>query len=85
MLARWVRLVTGRPKFTLACIAAATVLCAWYAVQNFKINSDLNKLIDQTSSWRVDFDEFERQFPDLVHTAMVVVSSSSLNEAANGH
>jgi hopanoid biosynthesis associated RND transporter like protein HpnN len=77
VLTRWVRLVCCWPRVTLSALLFVTVGMAWYGAANFKINSDLNKLIDQTSDWRVDFDAFERQFPDLVHTAVVVVSATS--------
>jgi hopanoid biosynthesis associated RND transporter like protein HpnN len=77
VLTRWVRLVCCWPRVTLSGLLFVTVGLAWYGAANFKINSDLNKLIDQTSDWRVDFDAFERQFPDLVHTAVVVVSATS--------
>ena len=77
VLTRWVRLVCCWPRVTLSALVIVTVGLAWYGAVNFKINSDLNKLIDQTSDWRVDFDAFERQFPDLVHTAVVVVSATS--------
>lgn len=80
MLARWVRQVSDWPWSVVTLLTAITLFSGWYGATHFKINSDLNKLIDQTSDWRLDFDEFERHFPDLVHTAVVVVASSSISD-----
>ena len=58
----------------------ATAALSWIAVTQFRMNSDLNKLIRQDADWRVDFDRFEASFPELVRTAVVVVSSESLKQ-----
>jgi hypothetical protein len=47
------------------------------AIDRFQMNSNLGDLIRQEAPWRDDFDEYQRQFPDLVDPAVVVVSGSS--------
>ena len=78
LLARWVGFVSDNARLTLFLIAIATAILGWIAVTQFRINSDLGQLIDQTSDWRVDFDQFQAEFPELVKTAVVVVSGPSI-------
>lgn len=80
LLIRWVAFVTRSARICLALILALTIGLGWVAVTQFRVNSDLGQLIDQTSDWRVDFDNFQAQFPDLVKTAVIVVSSTSIGE-----
>lgn len=80
LLVGWVAFVTRSARITLALIVALTIGLSWVAVTQFRINSDLGQLIDQTSDWRVDFDRFQTEFPDLVKTAAIVVSGSSIAE-----
>lgn len=80
LLIRWVAFVTRSARISLALILALTIGLGWIAVTQFRVNSDLGQLIDQTSDWRVDFDHFQAQFPDLVKTAVIVVSSTSIGE-----
>ncbi len=76
----WVALVTRRAWITLFTLLLSTLVLGWVAFTQFRINSDLGELIDQSAPWRVDFDQFEAKFPHLVRTAVVVVSSSSLKQ-----
>jgi hopanoid biosynthesis associated RND transporter like protein HpnN len=76
-LVAWVTLVCRNPRLTLAMIIGLTVVSGIYAWQNFRINSDLSGLIDQTSSWRVHFDDYESAFPDQLRTVAVVVYGDS--------
>ena len=76
-LVAWVGFVARHSTAWLAGIAIVTLVMGWIAYNQFRMNSDLGQLIDQTSSWRVDFDAFKREFPDLVHTAVVVVKGTS--------
>ncbi len=82
----WVRLVTRRSRTALIAIGLVTVAAGWVAATEFRMNSDLGGLIDQSSGWRQDFDAFKAQFPDLVRTAVLVVSSESVTavETATG-
>ena len=76
-LEKWVRLCAEHARLTLSGIALLTVLLGWAAVNLFHMNSDLSQLIRQDTDWRQDFDRFEAEFPDLVHTAVVVVSGET--------
>lgn len=76
-LSRWVGMVSRRPWLVLICIAVATAVLGWIALDRFRMNSNLSDLIRQEAPWRVDFDRFKAQFPDLVETAVVVVSGTS--------
>lgn len=76
----WVDGVVRRAGLTLIAIAVLTAASGWIAVSQFRINSDLGQLINQDASWRADFDHFEAQFPDLVRTAVVVVSADSIKK-----
>ena len=76
----WVDGVVRRAGLTLIAIAVITAASGWIAVSQFRINSDLGQLINQGASWRADFDHFEAQFPDLVRTAVVVVSADSIKK-----
>lgn len=76
-LVAWVTWVCRNPRLTLAAVVGLTVLSGVYAWQNFRINSDLSGLIDQTSSWRVHFDDYEAAFPDQLRTVAVVMYGDS--------
>ena len=80
VLDRWVLWVSRHHRWVLIAIGLITCLALYLASSLFRINSDLSQLIDQTSDWRMDFDHFEREFPDLVHTAIVVVDGESARE-----
>jgi len=80
LLLAWVGLVTRRAWSCLGILTVLTVLLGWVAVSQFRMNSNLSDLITQSAPWRADFDHFERQFPNLVRTAVVVVSSDSLKK-----
>jgi len=79
-LVAWVSWVTRHAMLALVLLAVATALLSWVAVTQFRMNSDLSKLITQETDWRVDFDRFEASFPQLVRTAVVVVSGESLKK-----
>ena len=79
-LSRWVGAVSRRPWAVLICIALATAMLGWVAVDRFRMNSNLSDLIRQEAPWRVDFDRFKERFPDLVETAVVVVSGTSYRD-----
>ncbi len=76
-LSSWVALVTKRARLTLLLLGIVTAGCTWIAITQFHMNAELGDLITQEAPWRDDFDRFEAGFPDLVRTAVIVVSSSS--------
>ena len=79
-LVGWVGLVTRHAAAVLAALLVATTLLGWVAITQFKINADLSQLITQKADWRVDFDRFLDEFPDLVRTSVIVVDSPSLKQ-----
>ena len=78
LLSRWVRVVVRRPRFTLFALSLMTLVFGWVSFNHFKINSDLTQLIRQEADWRLDFDHFQKEFPQLTKTAVVVLSAPSL-------
>ena len=80
LLVRWVGFVTDHARRVMAVLCVSTLLLGWIGVTEFRINSNLSDLIDQSAPWRADFDHFEQQLPDLVRTAVVVVSGDSLSD-----
>ena len=79
-LSAYVAWVCARAKPILVVLTLLTLVFGAFAYSKFRINSDLHDLIDQTSDWRAHFDRFQEAFPDLVKTAVVVVSGTSLND-----
>lgn len=73
----WAKIVLRFSKTTLVLLFFATLIFGWIATTQFKMNSNLSDLIHQTGTWREDFDHFKSSFPDLIDTALVVVSSRS--------
>ena len=78
LLVKWVNLVGRHARTSFLLIFGVTLLLGWVAVTQFRINSELSHLIDQTSDWRVDFDRFGEEFPDLIKTAVIVVKGNSI-------
>ncbi|MFP6816351.1 MAG: hypothetical protein VB949_11880, partial [Pseudomonadales bacterium] len=78
-LERWVAMVARNAWLTLSLLSLVTVLLGWVAADRFQMNSNLTDLIHQEGSWRDDFDAYKEQFPDLVETAVVVVSGTSFS------
>ncbi len=77
LLERWVGMVARHPWITLLLLTLVTTVASWVAIDRFRMNSNLGDLIRQEAPWRADFDAYKRRFPDLVDTAVVVVSGSS--------
>ena len=77
LLERWVATVTRRPWLTLWLLSIVTVFLGWVAIDRFEMNSNLSDLIRQEAPWRDDFNAYQDRFPDLVATAVVVVSGMS--------
>ena len=79
-LAWWVSWVERHAWTTLAGIALAFGVCAWVAVDRYRMNADLGDLIKQEAAWRADFDRVQDAFPDLFKTAVVVVSGPGFKQ-----
>ena len=84
LLSNWVTWVVSIPRTTLFVISLVTLVLGWVAASQFKINSDLTQLIRQEADWRKDFDHFQKEFPQLTRTAVVVLGSSSLQKLESG-
>ena len=80
LLVRWVGWVACHALSTLTVLMVLTGMFGWYAVDRFRMNSDLNELIVQDAPWRTAVDRDESAFPDLAHTALVVVSGASFSD-----
>ena len=78
MLARWVGIVAAWPLSTLLVIGVITALLGQVSVTQFRMNSNLSELIRQDAPWKDDFESFKSRFPQLVDTAVVVVSGTSM-------
>ena len=83
ILARWVGMVASWPLSTLLVIAVITTLLGQVSITRFEMNSNLSDLIRQDAPWRDDFDSFRSRFPQLVDTAVVVVSGTSMQGVEN--
>ena len=79
LLSSWVSVVTSHAWLSVVCLALTTILASWISIDQFKMNSDTEDLIQQTGSWRKDFDAYKAEFPLLVDTAVIVVSGSSFD------
>ncbi len=78
ILARWVGIVAAWPLSTLLVIGVITALLGQVSVTQFRMNSNLSELIRQDAPWKDDFESFKSRFPQLVDTAVVVVSGTSM-------
>ncbi|MCZ6656944.1 MAG: MMPL family transporter [Gammaproteobacteria bacterium] len=79
-MTRWVAFVARHGWAVLSVLGVVTAVLAWVAVDRFRMNSNLSDLILQDAPWRVDFDRYEAEFPDLVKTAVVVVSGNEFKQ-----
>ena len=77
---RWVRLVVRNPRATLIALALVTAVAGWIAVDRYAMNSRLGDLVQQEADWRDDYEAFQDAFPQLVETALVVVSGKSFTQ-----
>ena len=83
ILARWVGLVASWPLSTLLVIGVITVLLGQVSITQFQMNSNLSDLVHQDAPWRDDFESFKSRFPQLIDTAVVVVSGTSMQGVEN--
>lgn len=62
-LTAWARLVTRRPRLTLALCVLIAALSAVYAALNLGFMADRSKLVDPELDWQQRYAEFQRLFP----------------------
>lgn len=77
-LLSWVAWVVAHPRLALALVLVVTAVAGWVAVDRYAMNSRLGDLVQQDANWRTDYEAFQEAFPQLVETAVVVVSGTSL-------
>ncbi len=82
-LIRWVTWVAAHPRLTLLCLLLVTLFAGFIATDRYAMNSRLGDLIQQEGGWRDDYDDFREAFPQLVETAIVVVSGSRFQQVEN--
>ena len=80
LLIRWVTWVTAHPRLTLLSLLLVTIVAGFITVDRYAMNSRLGDLIQQEGGWRDDYDDFRDAFPQLVETAIVVVSGSRFQQ-----
>ena len=76
-LLRWVAWVSRHPRKTFFILAVLTLAAGYVALDRYSMNSRLGDLVQQDADWRDDYDNFQKAFPQLVETAIVMVSGTS--------
>lgn len=84
ILATLVSNITRLPVLTLVVLALGTIAAGWFAVAQFRVNTDQSSLIGPNSEFQQRFDVFRDAFPAYKRTTLVVVESASRTSAANG-
>jgi len=77
---RWVDWVVRYPRTVLLVVALLTVVAAWVSLTHYAMNSRLGDLVTQQADWRDDYESYQAAFPQLVETAMVVVTGQSFTQ-----
>ena len=81
-ITRLVHFSIRRPWLVMALAAVVSVLSVHYAVRNFAINTDINKLISPKLDWRQRELTFEREFPGPHGTTLIVIETPSVEQSA---
>jgi hopanoid biosynthesis associated RND transporter like protein HpnN len=76
-LGRWVGLIQRRAWLVLSIVLFFTVGVLYYSVRNFEINTDMNAMISKTLRFRMLERDFNRAFPQLSDTIVVVVDGAT--------
>lgn len=77
LLSNWVALCWQHGQLVLFTLLLTTMLAGSYAVSEFRMVSKLGELIRQDGNWKTQWDDYKAQFPSLIETVIVVVSSDS--------
>ncbi len=80
LLCNWVGLCWNHGQMVLFALLLTTVLAGTYAATEFRMYSKLGDLIRQQGEWKTQWDDYKTQFPMLIETVIVVVSSDSRAE-----
>lgn len=77
-LSRWWVEAACRHAWTIIIAATAIAgLCALYAAHNFRINTDLDAVLDSRLSWRLQAAQLEKLFPTLGENITIVIDGST--------
>ena len=75
---------SARPWLTILIAFTLTAAAGYYALQTININSDDSALISQTEPFRQHYQSFIDAFPQFDETALVVLTSDSIDGADQG-
>lgn len=81
MIERLVAFSVQRRWLVIALVALITVASAGMAAHLFRINTDVERLIDKDVPWRQDEINFEKAFPQRVATLVAVIDGKTPEEA----
>ncbi len=74
LLGRWTAFIVRNAWPVLIGITLMTGAAAWFAIDQFHMNSDTSRLIKQDTEWKRTNDEFLRSFPQYDQNTFVVIS-----------
>ena len=80
-LARWIGWVLRSARLVVTLSVVITAALLYYTVQNISINTDTDKMIDPELDFRQAYAEFNRTFPQLADSFLVVIDAPSPEEA----
>ncbi|MER2266656.1 hopanoid transporter HpnN [Methylobacterium oxalidis] len=81
MIERLVAFSVHRRWIVIAVVALMTVASAGTAAHLFRINTDVERLIDPKESWRQDEINYEKAFPQRTNTVVAVIDGKSPEQA----
>ncbi|SFG49943.1 MMPL family transporter [Methylobacterium gossipiicola] len=81
MIERIVAFSVQRRWLVIALVALATVVSAGMAAHLFRINTDVERLIDKDVPWRQDEIAYEKAFPQRTGTLVAVIDGQTPEEA----
>ncbi|RYY11390.1 MAG: hopanoid biosynthesis-associated RND transporter HpnN, partial [Alphaproteobacteria bacterium] len=81
MIERLVAFSVQRRWLVIALVALVTVASAGVAAHLFKINTDVERLIDKDVPWRQDEINYEKAFPQRTGTLVAVIDGKTPEEA----
>ncbi|MDR7036725.1 MULTISPECIES: MMPL family transporter [Methylobacterium] len=81
MIERLVAFSVHRRWLVIAVVALMTVIGAGTAAHLFRINTDVERLIDPKESWRQDEINYEKAFPQRTNTVVAVIDGKTPEEA----
>jgi len=80
-LARWVRLVTARPGWTLLASAVVVAVTGVFAVATLRLESDVTELVDTEAGFLRDYETYKADFPQHRRLNVVVIDGADARRA----